>query len=216
MSLTSGDAAFAFEAPGDYLYARRVGFEIGPPDGPYRPLPNNTDDGGDDDGEDNDIPEPPSDPWDIPSSTGPKLVSFDLLQTPERTGIVYQTRKGSHGRMTSAKVQAERRSKAISDGFSLSHLPIYHFGNNADPIFMGQCNGRSSSCYYGGYALETKCHLGRRCVYEIENSSLDVRFHRIDTVIGKVILPRPDVAECVPVKYGGDDGCWDCDRWQFV
>ncbi|KAI8816082.1 Alpha/Beta hydrolase protein [Fimicolochytrium jonesii] len=45
-------------------------------------------------------------------------------------------------------------------------LPIYHFGNLGDPVFMGACNGPLSSCWFGGYALETKCHAGKSCVYD--------------------------------------------------
>ncbi|KAF8979189.1 putative lipase atg15, partial [Entomortierella lignicola] len=33
-------------------------------------------------------------------------------------------------------------------------LPLFHFGHTADPVFMGVCNGPSSTCYYTGYAME--------------------------------------------------------------
>ncbi|KAJ3005972.1 putative lipase atg15 [Thoreauomyces humboldtii] len=44
--------------------------------------------------------------------------------------------------------------------------PIFHFGNTGDPVFMGACHGPLSSCWFGGYALETGCHAGRTCVYD--------------------------------------------------
>eukprot|EP00835_Amoeboradix_gromovi_P000031 NODE_1_length_95616_cov_0.657642.p31 type:complete len:326 gc:universal NODE_1_length_95616_cov_0.657642:24990-25967(+) len=28
--------------------------------------------------------------------------------------------------------------------------PIFNFGNNADPVYTGECNGRTSSCYFFG------------------------------------------------------------------
>ncbi|GMF08809.1 unnamed protein product [Ambrosiozyma monospora] len=43
---------------------------------------------------------------------------------------------------------------------------IWHFGNNADPIFMGVCNGVSSICSVLGYAMETQCHSGQKCIYD--------------------------------------------------
>ncbi|KAF8597775.1 alpha/beta-hydrolase [Ceratobasidium sp. AG-I] len=53
------------------------------------------------------------------------------------------------------------------------HLPIppstqhiTHVLNTADPVAMGTCNGPTSSCYLGGYALESKCHLGTSIVYD--------------------------------------------------
>ncbi|KAI8923234.1 Alpha/Beta hydrolase protein [Entophlyctis helioformis] len=47
----------------------------------------------------------------------------------------------------------------------LGSLPIYHFGNDGDPIFLGICTGVTSSCYWLEYALETKCHIGHECMY---------------------------------------------------
>ncbi|KAJ3285804.1 putative lipase atg15, partial [Blyttiomyces sp. JEL0837] len=48
----------------------------------------------------------------------------------------------------------------------LKTLPIFQFGNDGDPIYLGQCRSVTSSCWYGGYALETKCHVGKECVYD--------------------------------------------------
>jgi lipase ATG15 len=45
----------------------------------------------------------------------------------------------------------------------LESLDIYHFGNVNDPIFLGECYGLSSSCYWMDYALESKCHIGKEC-----------------------------------------------------
>ncbi|KAJ3302856.1 putative lipase atg15 [Blyttiomyces sp. JEL0837] len=48
----------------------------------------------------------------------------------------------------------------------LETLEIYHVGNTKDPIYVGACQGASSSCWYVGYALESRCHSGYECVYD--------------------------------------------------
>jgi lipase ATG15 len=88
VALTNDLPAFAFEAPGDLIYASRIGL-----------LP--------------DIPSPG--------------------KTPDYTDF-------------------------------LASLPIYHFGNDQDPIFLGTCRGISSSCYWFDYALESVCHVGYECM----------------------------------------------------
>ncbi|KAJ3083482.1 putative lipase atg15 [Quaeritorhiza haematococci] len=98
LGLTNNVPVFAYEAPGDLLYASRLGLlpDLPPPD-----------------------PDNPSAPPDY----------SDFLET----------------------------------------LPIYHFGNTGDPVYLGVCNGPSSSCYWGGYALESRCHAGKACVYDPDN-----------------------------------------------
>ncbi|KAI8618516.1 Alpha/Beta hydrolase protein [Chytriomyces sp. MP71] len=51
----------------------------------------------------------------------------------------------------------------------LESLEIYQFGNNGDPAYLGTCTASIySSCWLGGYAIETKCHLGKECVYDLD------------------------------------------------
>ncbi|KAI9020385.1 Alpha/Beta hydrolase protein, partial [Hyaloraphidium curvatum] len=50
----------------------------------------------------------------------------------------------------------------------MEHSRVYHWGNTGDPIFLGTCNGITSSCYISGYALESKCHLGRTCAFDLD------------------------------------------------
>ncbi|CAJ0845076.1 6942_t:CDS:2 [Entrophospora sp. SA101] len=58
-------------------------------------------------------------------------------------------------------------------------LPIWHIGQTADPIYMGLCNGITSWCYLGGYAMETKCHVGKACVFDVvEKLKWGVRYSR--------------------------------------
>jgi lipase ATG15 len=91
---------------------------------------------------------------------------------------------------------------------------VHHFGNTADPIFMGVCNGISSSCNLIGYALESSCHGGLLCVYDTvkdHNRSLRVDKHRIRFLIDEVILAYNETAPC-----GIDPECIDCSAWKFV
>ncbi|KAF8896085.1 alpha/beta-hydrolase [Infundibulicybe gibba] len=77
------------------------------------------------------------------------------------------------------------------------HLPsppsthhITHVYHTADPIAMGTCNGVLSSCALGGYAMETRCHLGRSIVYDtVSNLSwaVDIRLHGIVAVIDRLL-----------------------------
>lgn len=94
------------------------------------------------------------------------------------------------------------------------HDHVWHFGNNADPIFMGVCNGPSSSCSLAGYAMESICHTGYKCVYDTVNElgwHVNLLNHRLKTVIDNVLTDRNTTAECVMVE-----GCIDCFDWEFV
>lgn len=90
---------------------------------------------------------------------------------------------------------------------------IWHIGNTADPIFMGVCNGASSSCSMAGYAMETTCHTGQICVYDVVTDKgwhVNLLNHRIHTVIDDIILAYNDTAKCVE-----QPPCRDCFNWRF-
>lgn len=91
---------------------------------------------------------------------------------------------------------------------------IWHFGHTADPIFMGLCNGAGSSCWVAGYAMETRCHSGLECTYDVVTDKgwhVSMLNHRIHTVIDDIILAYNTTPVCsVP------DMCFDCFNWQFV
>ncbi|KAI8098481.1 alpha/beta-hydrolase [Halteromyces radiatus] len=97
-----------------------------------------------------------------------------------------------------------------------SRTPIFHFGHTADPIFIGLCTGISSSCWYGGFAMETRCHTGKACVWDTVNEhgwKVDIRSHRIGDVIEK-ILNKPEefpLPRCLPER-----DCVDCGLWDFI
>ena len=91
---------------------------------------------------------------------------------------------------------------------------IWHIGNTADPIFMGVCNGASSSCNIAGYAMETACHTGLQCVYDVVNDlgwRVNLLNHRIHTVIDEIILKYNDTPTCIELPP-----CRDCFNWRFI
>jgi lipase ATG15 len=93
------------------------------------------------------------------------------------------------------------------------NLGTYHFGHTADPIFLGTCNGATGSCSYGGYAMETACHAGFECVYDVvadKGWRVGVGTHRIISVINDVILPYDTVPECIATPE-----CTDCALWKY-
>ncbi|KAI0833628.1 alpha/beta-hydrolase [Trametes gibbosa] len=108
------------------------------------------------------------------------------------------------------------------------HLPsppelqhVTHLYHTADPIAMGTCNGVLSSCALGGYAMESKCHLGKSIVYDtVSNLSwaVDIRTHTIVNVIEKLLAdpwpPSMEVGREVPEALPEDD-CVECYSWDF-
>ncbi|KYG43211.1 hypothetical protein M433DRAFT_136621 [Acidomyces richmondensis BFW] len=90
---------------------------------------------------------------------------------------------------------------------------IFHFGHTADPVYMGMCNGASSMCTIGGYAFQSACHTGRRCVYDTVGDlgwRVGIGTHKIDSVI-KDVLERYDRVPGCKV----DTECVDCYAWKF-
>ncbi|KAH9041620.1 alpha/beta-hydrolase [Lactarius pseudohatsudake] len=108
------------------------------------------------------------------------------------------------------------------------HLPsppsthhITHVWHTADPIAMGTCNGVLSSCAIGGYAMESRCHLGNIIEYDTVTNlswSVDLRSHAIARIIGGVLSQPWEAAEMsgreVPALKRQDD-CLDCFKWDF-
>lgn len=89
----------------------------------------------------------------------------------------------------------------------------YHFGHTADPIYIGACNGATASCSFAGYALETTCHTGSECVYDVvadKGWRVGIGTHKIRAVISDVILKYDDVPECHLTPE-----CRDCALWKM-
>ncbi|RKP11908.1 Alpha/Beta hydrolase protein, partial [Piptocephalis cylindrospora] len=52
------------------------------------------------------------------------------------------------------------------DGKPRQAIPVWHIGHTADPIYTGTCTGINSLCRWFGYAMQTRCHLGRQCIFD--------------------------------------------------
>lgn len=89
----------------------------------------------------------------------------------------------------------------------------YHFGHTADPVYIGTCSGATASCSYFGYAMESQCHTGFECVYDVvadKGWRVGIGTHRIHSVIHDVILQYDSVPPCKMTPE-----CRDCNKWKM-
>ena len=89
----------------------------------------------------------------------------------------------------------------------------YHFGHTADPIYMGSCNQAGSMCTLGGYAMESVCHTGKKCVYDTVADfgwRVGIGTHKIVNVIKEVLEKYDEPAKCEAYV-----NCTDCFNWEF-
>ncbi|KAI8799259.1 Alpha/Beta hydrolase protein, partial [Cladochytrium replicatum] len=110
------------------------------------------------------------------------------------------------------------------------------YGNNEDPIFLGICTGPGSTCWFGGYAMESRCHVGKTCTYNDKeydknrgrtksagsvpttppdhdrevDVAADMGKHGIDYVIKHYLAVWKYVPDCI-----FEEGCRDCEDWEF-
>lgn len=78
---------------------------------------------------------------------------------------------------------------------------------------MGTCNTATSSCTLGGYAFESQCFSGLRCVYDVVNDKqwrVSITTHSIRNTIRDVYRVYDEAAPCKP-----DLECVDCALWKF-
>ena len=89
---------------------------------------------------------------------------------------------------------------------------IYHFGHDADPLFIGNCGMTCSSL---GYYVNTKCHVGNTCSFRSKEKlgyGESILKHRIDYIINNIIPHwETDFPECVKVE-----DCVDCEDWTYI
>ncbi|KAG2131266.1 Alpha/Beta hydrolase protein [Suillus bovinus] len=107
------------------------------------------------------------------------------------------------------------------------HLPsppstqhITHVFHTADPIPMGTCTGITSSCGVAGYAMETRCHLGKVIRYDTVTHlgwSVDVRTHSIVHIIDRLLSEdwTQEGDRTVPEAKADGEDCIDCFNWEF-
>ncbi|KAK6594698.1 hypothetical protein H4I96_10429 [Botrytis cinerea] len=92
------------------------------------------------------------------------------------------------------------------------NVGIWNFGHTADPVYMGTCNGATSLCAFAGYALESTCHAGLRCVYDVVTDfgwSVSLSTHGIRASIRNVYKKYDKAPTCV-----AETDCVDCFNWK--
>ncbi|ORX98680.1 Alpha/Beta hydrolase protein [Clohesyomyces aquaticus] len=90
----------------------------------------------------------------------------------------------------------------------------FHFGHTADPVYMGTCNSASSFCSIAGYAFETHCHTGKRCVYDVVKDwgwRQSTGTHRLRYAIENIYSKYNETAPC----HDEEVDCVDCFLWKF-
>lgn len=114
---------------------------------------------------------------------------------------------------------ASRLGLPVPPGYSAStpqmrpHTGTYHFGHTADPIYIGTCNGATASCSFAGYAMESICHTGYECTYDVvadKGWRVGIGTHKIRAVIADVILKYDTVPTCIATPE-----CRDCALWKM-
>ncbi|KAL7932047.1 Alpha/Beta hydrolase protein [Trichoderma chlorosporum] len=94
-----------------------------------------------------------------------------------------------------------------------AYTGTYHFGHTADPVYIGTCNGATATCSFAGYAMESTCHTGYECVYDVvadKGWRVGIGTHKIRSVISDVILKYDKVPKCVRTP-----DCRDCGPWKM-
>lgn len=94
-----------------------------------------------------------------------------------------------------------------------AYTGTYHFGHTADPVYIGTCNGATATCSFAGYAMESTCHTGYECVYDVvadKGWRVGIGTHKIRAVISDVILKYDTVPKCVRTP-----DCRDCGPWKM-
>ncbi|KAJ7500533.1 Alpha/Beta hydrolase protein, partial [Mycena galericulata] len=106
------------------------------------------------------------------------------------------------------------------------HLPLHlstqhitHVYHTADPMAMGTCTGVMSLCSIAGFALESRCHIGQRILYNTVSKrgwGVDPRKHGIQFIIDNLLNEDwdPENGEEVPAPDEETD-CVDCVNWQY-
>jgi len=107
----------------------------------------------------------------------------------------------------------------LSDASGLPITPVTHVYHNADPIPQGACTGLRSPCTSAGYALETRCHLGKSIIYDTVGKlgwRVSVKAHPIKELILNVLEKDMEWEEGRDVPLAVEEGdCIDCYKWDF-
>jgi len=120
-------------------------------------------------------------------------------------------------RLAAQRLHLPMPPSSDTSGFPIT--PVTHVYHNADPIPQGACTGLRSPCASAGYALETRCHLGKSIVYDTVGKlgwHISLKSHPIKKLVLEV-LESDEVWEEgreVPLAVEEID-CMDCYKWEF-
>jgi len=130
---------------------------------------------------------PSSDIWLVGHSLGGALASL-LGSTFGLPAVAFES---PGERLAATRLRLSLPPPSDGNNGSLTpDVPITHVYHNADPIPQGACTGFRSPCTRAGYALETRCHLGKTIVYDTVGKlgwGVNVRKHAIREVIVGVL-----------------------------
>ncbi|KAF7358934.1 putative lipase ATG15 [Mycena sanguinolenta] len=108
-------------------------------------------------------------------------------------------------------------ASAFASAPSTQHIThVYH---TADPMAMGTCNGITSLCYVAGFAVETRCHLGQRILYDTVTHrgwSVESRHHSMKFLLDNLFNEDWDAEAGVEVPaVDVEEDCVECYNWEF-
>ncbi|KAG9048726.1 putative lipase atg15 [Tulasnella sp. UAMH 9824] len=98
----------------------------------------------------------------------------------------------------------------------------YHVYHTADPVPLGVCTGWNGLCSKGGYAMETRCHMGKSIVYDtVEKKGWynSLARHPIKVVINQVLNEdwgNATKGERPVPEASSEEDCVECFKWEFV
>ncbi|EIM89998.1 alpha/beta-hydrolase [Stereum hirsutum FP-91666 SS1] len=158
---------------------------------------------------------PTSDVWLVGHSLGGALASL-LGATFGLPSVAFEA---PGERLAANRLHLHLPPSLPSEPSDLPFAPVTHVYHNADPIPQGACTGFGSPCASAGYALETRCHLGKSIVYDTVGQlgwRVDVRTHPIKQVITRVIELEESWEDGREVPVAREEvDCVDCYKWEF-
>ncbi|KAG9018714.1 putative lipase atg15 [Tulasnella sp. 427] len=101
-------------------------------------------------------------------------------------------------------------------------VSTYHVYHTADPVPLGVCTGWNGLCSKGGYALETRCHLGKSIVYDtVEKKGWfnSLARHPIKVIITQVLNDdwgNTTIGERPVPEASSEEECVECFKWEYI
>jgi putative lipase involved disintegration of autophagic bodies len=150
----------------------------------------------------------------IGHSLGGSLAALASLEFPNSLAITFE----SPGTLFFANKIQKNRGGVVKDN-------IFNYGSKYDPIFMGECHGFSSSCFYAGYTMNTVCHIGEKCVFKEEtksrfvvesSESVEETFLKVENILQHRMHYILYILENTELPYcRKQEECKDCIDWDY-